>query len=258
MKSLEESVVTAMDGSDTAIFPYLSYILQDFWKIGSSPSDMISLIEKHSTDYPKLKVLDLGCGKGAVSVKIAEKFRSECWGIDGIADFIEYANKKAVEYTVDALCHFEQADIREKINELPVFDVVILGAVGQVFGNYYDTLKTVRKCLKQGGLILIDDAYIEDLSSFTHPVIIKRSEQLAQIERAGMELVDELIAGGEKTETFEQEFDYVEQRCNELIEKYPEKKSLFEGYIQAQNEEYEVLDTEVVCLTMAIKEKSND
>lgn len=255
MKSLEESVTTAMDGADTEIFPYLSYILQDFWEIGSSPSDMISLIEKHSTDYSKLKVLDLGCGKGAVSVKIAEKLHCECWGIDGIVDFIEYANKKAVEYRVDALCHFEQTDIREKINELPLFDVVILGAVGQVLGNYYDTLTALRKCLKKGGLILIDDAYIEDSSSFTHPVIIRRSEQLAQIERAGMEVVEELIAGGEETETHEQQFDYIEQRCNELIEKYPEKKSLFEGYIQAQNEEYKVLDTEVVCLTMAIKEK---
>lgn len=258
MKSLEESVVTAMDGADTEIFPYLPYILQDFWEIGSSPSDMILLIEKHSTDYSKLKVLDLGCGKGAVSVKIAEKLRSECWGIDGIADFIEYANTKAVECKVNALCHFEQADIREKINELPLFDVVILGAVGQVFGNYYDTLTTLRKCLKKSGLILIDDAYIEDSSTFTHPAIIKRSEQLAQIERAGMEVIDELIAGGEETETHEQEFDFVEQRCNELIEKYPEKKSLLESYIQAQNEEYEVLDTKVVCLAMAIKEKSND
>jgi len=255
MKSLEESVVTTMDGTDKEIFPYLSYILQDFWEIGSSASDMIALIEKHSTDYSKLKMLDLGCGKGAVSVKIAEKLRSECWGIDGIADFIEYANNKAIEYNVDLLCHFEQADIREKIKELPMFDVVILGAVGQVFGSYYDTLTALRKCLKKGGLILIDDAYIEDSSSFTHPVIIRRSEQLAQIDRAGMKVIDELFAGREETETHEQEFDYVRLRCNELIEKYPENKSLFEGYIQAQNEEYEVLDTEVVCLTMAIKEK---
>lgn len=29
MKSIEESVVTAMDGTDAELFPFISYILQD-------------------------------------------------------------------------------------------------------------------------------------------------------------------------------------------------------------------------------------
>lgn len=255
MNTLEESVSIAMDGKDKAIYPYIPYILQDFWELGSSPSDMIMLIEKHTAGYSKLKVLDLGCGKGVVSIKIAEKFGCQCWGFDGIPVFIEEANQKAIEYKVDSLCHFHQADIREKINELADFDVIILGAIGQVFGNYYDTLTSLRKCLKKGGLILIADAYIEDTSTFTHPAILKRKEFLSQIDQAGMKIVDEHIPSeGEKTEDYEQEFDYIELRCNELIAQYPEKKSLFEDYVRNQNEEYEMLETKVVCLTMVIKE----
>lgn len=243
-----------MDGVDKEIFPYLPYILQDFWEIGASPTDMIALIEKHTTDYSKLNILDLGCGKGAVSIKIAEKLGCKCLGIDGINEFIEYANEKASEHQVEHLCRFEQADIREIINELPAFDVVIMGAIGQVFGNYYETLTKVRKCLKKGGLILIDDAYIEDLSTFSHPTILKRSELLRQIELAEMKIAEELIPG-EQEEVYEQEFDFVELRCNELMEKYPDKKPLFESYVQRQIEEYNVLEVKVVALTMAIKEK---
>jgi len=35
MKTLEESIATAMDAQDTAIVPFLPYILQDFWEIGT-------------------------------------------------------------------------------------------------------------------------------------------------------------------------------------------------------------------------------
>jgi len=257
MKSLEESVVTAMDGTDKDIFPYLSYILQDFWEIGSSPPDMIYLIEKHSTEHSMLKVLDLGCGKGAVSIKIAEKLKCECRGIDGIGEFIEEADKKAIEYKVKSLCHFEKADIRDKIKELPQFDIIILGAIGQVFGNYYDTLTKLKKCLKLNGLILIDDAYIDDSSTFSHPSLLKKNELLNQIGQAGMELIDELhiSAPNEVNAEHEEEFDFITQRCNELIREYPEKELLFRKYIQRQEEEYNVLEKEAICLTMVIKDK---
>jgi len=257
MKSLEESVVSAMDGADVGIFSYLPYILQDFWEIGSSPSDMIGLIRKHVKNYSGLKVLDLGCGKGAVSVRIAEELGCECWGFDGIGEFIEEANRKAKEYNVKSLCHFQRADIREKINDLPPFDIIILGAIGQVLGDYYATLVKMKKCLKKGSIILIDDAYIDDSSTFCHPALFKKSELLRQITEAGMELADELIVDEpeEINSEYRQEFNHISQRCNELIKEYPEQKALFEDYIEKQNEEYDVLNNKVVCLTMVIKEK---
>ncbi|MCC8145484.1 MAG: class I SAM-dependent methyltransferase [Bacteroidales bacterium] len=257
-KTLEESVVAAMDGTNSEIFKYLPYILQDFWEIGASPSDMIRLIKKYKENYPGLKILDLGCGKGAVSIRIAHELGCECWGYDGISEFIEEAKQKASEYNVSSLCHFETADIREKIHEFPPADIIILGAIGQVFGNYYETLMKLSKCLKEDGLILIDDAYREDSAEFYHPAILKRSELLDQIARAEMQLVDELIPEEPEAinEEHDQEFDSIIVRCNELMEKYPEKRVLFEDYIKQQNTEYEVLEGAfVVCLTMVIKKR---
>jgi len=257
MKSLEESIVTAMDGTDKEIFPYLPYILQDFWEIGSSPTEMIFLIEKYKTDYTKLQVLDLGCGKGAVSIKIAEKLKCQCRGIDGIREFIEEAKKKALEYKVDKFCIFEQADIRESIKNLPRFDVIILGAIGQVFGDYYETLTQIKPCLNKNGIILIDDSYIEDSSTFTHPALFKKKELLNQISRAGMELIDELFTCGQNEimEEHIEELDFIKLRCNELIKRHPEKQLLFQNYIKSQQEEYNNLDTKIISLTMVIKDK---
>ncbi|REJ81918.1 MAG: hypothetical protein DWQ44_13445 [Bacteroidetes bacterium] len=58
MRSIEESVVTAMDGSDKELFPFLPYILQDLWGIGSDPKTILSLIKKHRNNYTDIKVLD--------------------------------------------------------------------------------------------------------------------------------------------------------------------------------------------------------
>lgn len=116
MKTLEESIAVAMDGGqDTAIVPFLPYILQDFWEIGTPPEIIIDLVQKHCNDYSKLNVLDLGCGKGAVSLKLAQALKCSCYGIDGIPEFIRTSEEKALEYGVDALCRFEAADIRTRI-----------------------------------------------------------------------------------------------------------------------------------------------
>lgn len=73
-----------MDGSDSRLLPFLPYILQNLWNIGSDPDGFIRRTYKHTDTFKKLKVLDFGCGKGIVSVNIAQKLNYKCHGIDAI------------------------------------------------------------------------------------------------------------------------------------------------------------------------------
>ncbi len=254
MKSIEESVVIAMDGSDKELFPFLPYILQDIWEIGSDPEAIIKLIGKHLNRYDNLEVLDLGCGKGAVSIKAAHQFNCKCYGIDAIPEFISYAQSKASEYNVGHLCSFEIGDIREKINELKVYDVIILGATGPIFGDYYTTLSALSKHLNDSGIIIIDDGYIEDNSDYVHPLMLKKQDLLHQISSAGMKLIeDDRFRGSSIKESDDYIFKKLKNRCIELIDKHPDKKDLFDNYIKKQEIENYVLENKVVCTILVIK-----
>lgn len=254
MKTIEESVVTAMDGSDKELFPYLPYILQDLWEIGANPDVINKLIGKHFTVRDNLKILDLGCGKGAVSIKASVKFGCHCDGIDAIPEFINYAQEKAIEYKAGHLCTFEIGDIRERVKSLPTYDIIILGAIGPVFGDYYTTLTTLSKCLNEEGIFIIDDGYIENEIDYSHPLIVKQETIIQQIDTAGMQLIyDDIIEKDKIKDSDDFIFDNLKNRCNELIDKFPDKKELFLKYIKKQEEENDVLENKVVCSTMVIK-----
>lgn len=258
MKSLEESVVTAMDGSDVALFPFLPYILQDLWEIGASPKVIIGLVRKHTKNYSNLSVLDLGCGKGAVSIKLAKEFNCKCFGIDAIKEFIDEANDKAREFGVDHLCQFAVDDIRERIKVLIRFDIIILGAIGPVFGDYHSTLTILSQCLNKKGMIIIDDGYIENENDYSHPLIQKKEIILQQIKDSGMRIVDEVIIAADKIKDSDDHiFENLKKRCHELIQIHPDKRGLFENYIRKQEVENDVLETKVVCSTMVIRKKFN-
>lgn len=256
MKPVEESVVAAMDGADAALYPYLPYILQDLWEFGANPLVIINLVKKQFGKFDQLRVLDLGCGKGAVSIQLTKALGCTCHGIDAVPEFISYARHKAEEYKVTSLCSFETGDIRLKINQLKNYDVIVLGAIGPVFGDYYETLTSLSECISEHGIFIIDDGYIEDTSPFSHPGIFKKSTIFQQIKKAGMELVlietfkKELIAKSDKYI-----FKKIEKRCLELAEKYPGKKNLFLDYIQKQQIENDVLENKIIPAVLLVKGK---
>ncbi|MBN1939881.1 MAG: class I SAM-dependent methyltransferase [Candidatus Aminicenantes bacterium] len=256
VKTIEECVVMAMDGADPALYPFLPYILQDIWEIGASPDIIVHLLQDHCRTRAGLRLLDLGCGKGVVSIQAAAEIGISCLGIDAVEAFVAEARSRAAEYKVDSLCRFEVGDIRLRVKELSGFDVIVLGAIGPVFGDYRETLVTLSPCLKPDGLFIIDEGYFPDDSPYTHSIIRKKSALFGEIAAAGMEVVDEVVIGEEEIREADSDlFDKLKARCLELAEAHPDRKNLFLDYIRRQIEENSVLEDEAVCSTMVIRRK---
>jgi cyclopropane fatty-acyl-phospholipid synthase-like methyltransferase len=253
MISTEESVVAAMDGTNRDLYPFIPYILQDLWEIGSDPEVIITLINKHVRNPAELKILDLGCGKGAVSVRVSEKFGCHCHGIDAVPEFIEFARGKAKEYGVQHRCTFETGDIRKKVKYVSAYDMLILGSIGPVYGDFYTTLTTLSTCLSQRGLMIIDDGYLDDKNESVLPGIPNKTAVLKQIHSAGMQLLDEhIMLKDDIKQSNDDIFAKLQQRCHELIQTYPDQKQLFLDYIRQQETENAILEDRLVCSAMLI------
>ncbi|REJ81917.1 MAG: hypothetical protein DWQ44_13440 [Bacteroidetes bacterium] len=136
------------------------------------------------------------------------------------------------------------------------YDIAILGAIGPVFGDYYQTLTTLSECITREGIFIIDDGYIEDASDFTHSLMLSKKIMLQQIQKAGTELVEDVIMDRNQIKVADDFiFEKLKTRCHELISIHPEKKNLFLNYIQVQEKETNVLENKVICSTMVINRK---
>ncbi len=258
MKTVEETVAQAMDCRNPEILPYLPYILQDFWEIGSSARIIADIIVKDYEICGESEILDLGCGKGAVSITLAKNLGGRCLGIDAISEFIDFARDKAIRDGVGDLCRFICGDARQLLVDLGVFDIIILASVGQILGPYQESLRLLRKHLKPGGLILLDDGYIEDKSSSSHPQVLGRKKLFDQIRQAGLTVRREYRHNSEESSgQHDEEYEWIVRRCGELGERYPEKKELFDGYVDIQRQEYAVLENDLVCAAFVLEPSSS-
>ena len=71
------------------------------------------------------KILDLGCGKGAVLINLVKNFGCQGHGIDALPDFIEEAKEYAKKNKVEQKCTFETGDIRRMVDHHQDYDLVI-------------------------------------------------------------------------------------------------------------------------------------
>ena len=251
MSSVEEKLAESLTAESIELIPYLPYLLQDLWELGSSPKDIITMASKHIQVSEKTKVLDLACGKGAVSIHLAKSLGCKVKGIDMILEFISFAQEKAHEYGVENLCEFNVGDINESVKSENDYDIVILGAVGNVLGNPEETIKKLKNTVKSGGYVFIDDAYGKDDSDTKY---LTREKWLMIFQNAGVKLIDEKLIDDDEISSINAEQQVsILKRAIELKEKHPEKASLFDSYIQSQQAECDELENEISGVTMLLQ-----
>ena len=261
-KEMEEKLAQSLSAETTELLPFLPYLLQDFWELGSDPNVMCKLIQKHVDISSETKVLDLACGKGAVSVRIAEQFQIKVKGMDILPEFIVYANQKADEHHVLDLCEFVVGDINEAVHIEEDYDVVVFGAAGDVLGRPAEMLRKLKSVIKPGGYILIDECYLPEnikrgeVKCNHHYEYLTGRQWAVLFKEAELEFVDTDF-GENNTTPASGDSDtgmaYITARAKELIVKHPDKKEIFEGYVRNQQNEYDDLENTLVCVTWILR-----
>jgi Predicted O-methyltransferase len=245
-----QKLAASLTAEQVDLIPYLPYLLQDLNALGTSPQVLISLINAFIPEPAKRKFLDLGCGKGAVSLAVAERFKASVTGIDIMPAFIESAAMEAEKRNLSKQCIFKTDDINNSVKLEVNYDCVILGAVGDILGEPEETLSKLSATVKDGGFIIIDDAYLREdgipVKYVKHDYLTKGQwqelfEQLGITVLAECNFDDSEIDKQNRADVLK-----IEIRAQELSDSFPDKRELFEGYVVSQHKECDDLCDAVV------------
>jgi len=238
------------------LLPHMPYLLQDLWVLGSSADQILELLLNLPLNKDSTSVLDLGCGKGAISIQIASRFGFSTTGVDALHEFIEDAKNKAADYNVSHICKFIEADMRDFIKDINQFDIAILASLGGIFGNNIDTVKKMRTQVKPGGFMIIDDGYFKNKNTVNREGYEHYRNHKKTVEEI-TSFNDQLIAEISTTaNNININYDYlvaIEKRAIELINKFPGLETEIKNYIDLQREECEFLDKEIEGMIWLLK-----
>lgn len=244
MKSsrIKYELARSLSAESTDILPCLPYLLQDFWSLGINPEIVLELLRRNLKTEPGVRVLDLACGKGAVSVFLAKKLNLHITGIDLIDEFIHYARAKACEYEVAPMCYFSVDDANEYVKYKWNYHCAIFSGAGPILGGIEETLRKLKGVIKYGGIVIIDNYdYID------------KNEADIIFNQAGLELIDktdESEINGSDICSYElignagRGMTAIINRARELSEAYPAQYLIFEKYIQSQRNEYMFIENQ--------------
>jgi 2-polyprenyl-3-methyl-5-hydroxy-6-metoxy-1,4-benzoquinol methylase len=118
------------------------------------PAILETLSQQTTTQIPKLRVLDLGCGNGSLSHLIAKQ-GYEVVGVEDSSSGVQFASQNFPE------CRFFQASVYD----LPyadlenTFDVVLSVDVIEHLLYPRELLCAAKKCLKSGGHLILTTPY---------------------------------------------------------------------------------------------------
>jgi 2-polyprenyl-3-methyl-5-hydroxy-6-metoxy-1,4-benzoquinol methylase len=251
-KSLAESLET-----NTDVLPYIPFLLQDLWELGSSIDLILESINKLNL-FSHSNVLDLGCGKGALSVPIAAQFGFDVVGIDAMKEFLQIARIKSSEFNVDNRCQFLNQEMRDYVLKPHSFAIVILASIGGIFGNWQNTIANLRTQVKDGGYMIIDDGYLKnkkslDRNGYAHYCDHKSSIQA--LTSFGDILIEEKSTTEKSLDINNHYMDLIEIRGRELTSSNPELEEKIKGYIKNQHEECKVLEKELNGVVWVMQKK---
>lgn len=180
--SHEEIVISAMTKYDMVSRPDEPYYARQYlhW-----------ILSELSTSYPdrRVKILDLGCGQGRLSLPLAEWCATEGGEVTGV-DFTPTAVEKARNYAMArglSNVSFQHGDVLTVAQEMAdaSVDAVLLIEVTFVLPSYREVLHEIHRILRPGGLLFI--SFRSQYYNLLHSVRSRRwdSAEMVTVHREG-------------------------------------------------------------------------
>jgi ubiquinone/menaquinone biosynthesis C-methylase UbiE len=246
MHSDSEQQIAAAFGIEPVLVPVLPELLADIWALGSWPEKIVDLLRLATKLREGASVVDLGCGKGAVAIPIARDLLLRLHGIDLFPPFLAEARARAESAGVSELCHFEVGDLRQAFKDGRKYNVAILAGVGAI-GDYGSTVREMRRIVHSGGVLVIDDGFLEGDAGPTPPgyeYYRSHGETVRQLTSHGDRMMHERFVPADELKEYNRiNTEVIRRRAAELAASTPELAEALERYVQSEQEECAFLES---------------
>lgn len=167
------------------------------------------------------RVLDVGCGKGELLVRAAEMHGATGVGVDVNPEFLAEARRRASARAPGADLVFHEADAAHWPIEEGAFDLAACVGSSHACGGYREALRTLRRAVRPGGLILMGEGYWrwEPSREYLAAIGVARDEltdHVGNVSRALREELTPLYAAASSLD----EWDHYEGLYSNALERH--------------------------------------
>jgi cyclopropane fatty-acyl-phospholipid synthase-like methyltransferase len=243
----QQEIAQAFDATPE-LLPFIPELLADLWALGGSVEVIVDLLRPLSLPAETTRIVDLGCGKGAVALTLAQEFGFQALGVDLFEPFVQEARERAEEMGIASRCQFICEDIRNTLFEVRDYDVVIYASV-MALGRLDECVAKLRQCVHSGGYMLIDNAFLTDPGKVESPWYehcATHEETLSWLTAHGDALLREVIISTEDVKALNCEYtELIRSRAEKLAKLHTEAADSLYGYVEKQERESEIMERTV-------------
>lgn len=140
------------------------------------------------------------------------------------------------------------------------YDVALLLSVGPVLGDYEQTIAALRRLVRVGGYIVIEDGFLAE--ELAHQPLAEgyagHSETVRQLTACGDVVALEVICPTEQTRSVNQRnTELIRQRASLVRAIHPAFEQLIDEYVARQERETQILGTDVLCAIWVLRRVSH-
>ena len=238
--SLRAAVAGSLD-LPTAALRFASELFADLDGLGSSPRRAANWLSRAGVGAQH-RLLDLGCGNGAIAIAAARACGCRVVAIDAHGPFIDEARREAERVGVASRCEFHVGDVRRVGNVLRR-----TGAAGHLFDASMmisllpaeDAVALLRRHTKPGGVMLIDDAVTLDRHArgWRDDLPPTRAEMRDMLTRFGDAIIREhVLSRAESVRQNESIQRRVERRARAIARREPRAANHMSDVVSRQRE----------------------
>jgi ubiquinone/menaquinone biosynthesis C-methylase UbiE len=111
---------------------------------------------------PGLKVIDLGCAKAEILIRMADRCQVQAYGVDTSPQYLQAAKAAIATRVPAADITLEETSVVDYQGEPESFDAVMCVNSSELYQSYDKALMEIAKLAKPGAMVLMGDYYWRD------------------------------------------------------------------------------------------------